>query len=298
MFSRYIKRSEDVKRVRLRAYSPEDRDHAQRERDMILTLLGEIEGKEAFIALMQLADANVDQDIRPYIRRAALARAEADANLKPWTPADFHTFTKNLERNPGSPRELFDLVCNRLLDFKHELEESDDSIASIVLKEEAETKQRTFFGKLFRERAQGRYFAPNEEELADSKRPDIRIHGSDLDRPVAIEFKIADNWSGPDLFERLQNQLCNDYLRDARSTFGVFLMTNRAAKRQSWEHPVTRASLTFDELCDSLQVFADEYIAQRADIDGIRVIGIDLRKRLKEKRPDPNPRTRKVPAVK
>ncbi|MBY3417071.1 hypothetical protein HFN87_27820 [Rhizobium laguerreae] len=298
IFCRHIKRTEDTKRVHLQSYSPEDRDHAQRERDMVLTMLGEIEGKEAFVALMELADTHLDQDIRPYIRRAALARAEADANLKPWSAADFHAFAKDLDRHPGSPRELFDLVCNRLLDFKQELEEGDDSIASIVHTVDAETVQRNFFGKLFRDKANGRYFAPNEEELADAKRPDLRIHATDIHGPVPIEFKIADNWSGSELFERLQNQLCNDYLRDARSSYGVFLMSNRAVKRKSWEHPITGVTLTFDELCIALQDFAGKYIAKRPDIDGIKVVGIDLTKRLQARRPDPTPRSMRMPLQK
>ncbi len=297
IFCRYIKHPEDTKRVHLQAHTPEDRDDAQRERDAVLTMLGEIEGKEAFVALMELADTHVDQNLRPYIRRAALARAEADANLKPWTAADFHTFEKDLDRNPGSQRELFDLVCNRLLDFKQELEEGDDSIASIVHKASKETEQRNFFGKLFRDRANGRYFAPNEEELADAKRPDLRIHAPGVEGPVPIEFKIADKWTGSKLFERLQNQLVNDYLRDARSAYGVFLMSYRGKERQSWEHPVTSAILNFDELCIALQVFIDDYIAKRPDVDGIRVIGIDLTKRLQQRRPDPAPRaTRKTAA--
>ncbi|MBY3483350.1 NACHT domain-containing protein [Rhizobium laguerreae] len=298
IFCRHIKRSDETEHFVFGFYSPEDSHDAQRERDMLLNMLGEIEGKEAFVALMKLAETHADQYLRPYMRRAALARAEADANLKPWSAADFHAFTKDLDRNPGSLRELFDLVCNRLLDFKQELEEGDDSIASIVHKVDAETVQRNFFGKLFRDRANGRYFAPNEEELADAKRPDLRIHATDIHGPVPIEFKIADNWSGSELFERLQNQLCNDYLRDERSSYGVFLMSNRAVKRKSWEHPITGVALTFDELCIALQEFADEYIAKRPDIDGIKVIGIDLTKRLKVRRPDPVPRSKRMPSKK
>ncbi|MFS2150676.1 hypothetical protein [Rhizobium sp. Rhizsp42] len=293
IFGRHIKRPEDTKRFDRRTSSPEGRNYAQRERDAILTMLGEIEGKEAFVALMELADTHSDLNLRPYIRRAAIARAEADANLKPWSAADFHAFGKDLDRKPGSPRELFDLVCNRLLDFKQDLEEADDSIASIIHKATEETEQRNFFGKLFRDRANGRYFAPNEEELADAKRPDLRIHAPGVQGPVPIEFKVADKWTGSKLFERLQNQLVNDYLRDARSSHGVFLMSNRGVERGNWVHPLTGASLTFDELCSSLQEFVDDYIAKRPDVDGIKVIGIDLTKRLRERRPDPAPRAKR-----
>ena len=54
---------------------------------------------------------------------------------------------------------------------------------------------------------------PQEEELADAKRPDLRFLGIAFDAPVPVELKLADNWSGPKLFERLEAQLCGDYPR-------------------------------------------------------------------------------------
>ena len=40
-----------------------------------------------------------------------------------------------------------------------------------------------------------------------------------FDGRVPTELKLADKWSGPDLFERLENELAGDYLD---VTFGVW----------------------------------------------------------------------------
>jgi hypothetical protein len=67
-----------------------------------------------------------------------------------------------------------------------------------------------YIGNWLRQHARGRYSVPQEEEFADATRPDMRFHGAGFDAPVPMELKLADNWSGPHLFERLENQLCGD----------------------------------------------------------------------------------------
>ena len=62
------------------------------------------------------------------------------------------------------------------------------------------------------------------EEFADRKRTDIRFLSTHFDGPVPVELKLADHWSGTVLAERLENQLCNDYLRDQRSDRGIFFL--------------------------------------------------------------------------
>lgn len=79
-------------------------------------------------------------------------------------------------------------------------------------------------------RAAGRYIFPQEEELADAKRPDLRFLGVGFDAPVPAELKLADKWIGPHLFERLEIQLCGDYLHDVRSSRGIFVIVYRGTK--------------------------------------------------------------------
>ena len=104
---------------------------------------------------------------------------------------------------------MAELAVLRLFDLKDDLEHGDSSIAGILQAVTQETDMRKYIGRELREKAFGRYSIPQEEELADAKRPDLRFHGVDFDGPVPAELKLADNsWSGPKLFERLENQLC------------------------------------------------------------------------------------------
>ena len=117
-----------------------------------------------------------------------------------------------------------------------------------------------------------------EEELADATRPDLRIHNADVDAPVAIELKIADNWSYTQLSAALRDQLVGRYMRDQRSRYGVFLLTWHGGK-QRWRHRGSSRILAFDQLVVSLQEEADAIVAQDPGVDDLAVVGVDLTRR-------------------
>lgn len=62
--------------------------------------------------------------------------------------------------------------------------------------------------------------------------------------PRSRKLKLADNWTGPEIFERLENQLCGDYLRDIRSSRGIFLLVYRG-KKTSWKIQMEILELVF-----------------------------------------------------
>jgi hypothetical protein len=120
-----------------------------------------------------------------------------------------------------------------------------------------------------------------EEELADAKRPDLRFHGVGFDGPVAAELKLADKWTGPHLFERLEMQLCGDYLRDMRSSRGIFGLVYHGTKT-SWDLPNGKRAESFDALIEALQDHWTVLAPQFPTVEDVRVIGIDLTKRGKD----------------
>ena len=111
--------------------------------------------------------------------------------------------------------------------------------------------------------------------MADAKRPDLRFHGMGFDGPVPVELKLASNWTGPQLFERLENQLCGDYLRDVKSSRGIFLLVHNGDK-SSWEHPAGGRLASFDALVAGLQAHWEILSTKLANVEDIRIIGIDL----------------------
>lgn len=116
--------------------------------------------------------------------------------------------------------------------------------------------------------------------LADRKKPDIRIHGVGFDNPVPIELKVADNWTGPKLVERLHNQLCGQYLRDIRSNCGIYILVC-CDDHKHWQHSESGKNLEFSAFVQLLKKEAEEIISTDQKIESIRIIGIDLTKRLR-----------------
>lgn len=275
IMNEYVRHSEDINRAGTGVYSPELRDDAQEARNKLFNILNKISGKEAFLAIMDIAQAHPDEAARPWMLLHAKTKATQDGDIEPWTLPQVKDFNEKLVRTPGNHRELAELAVLRLLDLKDELEHGDTSIAGILKGVELETDMRKYIGKELRDKALNRYSASQEEELADAKKPDFRFVGVGFDGPVPAELKLADKWSGPDLFERLENQLCGDYLRDRRSNRGIFLLVTRG-KKVGWDIPDSSNRVDFTGLIDALQRHWSQISPKFPKIDDIAVIGIDL----------------------
>lgn len=270
----HIRRDADIDRADGGVYTPELRDDAQDARDALLSALCEIPGAEAFSALRTVVDAFPD---RPWLGRLLRDRAEADADLDAWKPEDVRDFDQSQLQMPRNHSQLARLVEQRILDLKDELELGDTSLAGILISLNEETKLRQFIGRELREKAGNRYNAVQEEELAGGRggvKPDIRVHGHGFDAPVPVELKFADSWSGPHLVERLENQLCKNYLSDPRSTRGLFIVVTRG-RQMNWDLPDGKR-VNFDGLVSGLQDHWRDLSHAYPGIENVAVIGIDL----------------------
>lgn len=276
---KYVKQCDDIDRAGKGVYSPQLRDDAQDARNHLFELLKNIPGKEAYLAIDEISTAHPDANSRPWFGLQAKLKAEADADSSPWTVEQVCDFHQTLERTPTTHKELFDLAVMRLLDLKADIEHGDSSVASVLMTATGEVDIRKYFGDRLRQGSKSRYAIPQEEELADAKRPDFRWFGMGFDAPVPMELKLADKWPGPALFERLENQLCGDYLRDARSSRGIYLLCYRGIDRQNWVPTRDAKAVNFDELVLALQNHWLQISERFPQIDEIRVIGIDLTKR-------------------
>jgi hypothetical protein len=277
LVNEYVRIADDIQRAGTGVYSPGLRDDAQNARDGLLALIRETPGKEAFLALEEIARAHPSESLRPWSAFYAQQKATADSQTPPWPPEKVIDFHNTLESSPTTHRELWSLAIDRLLDLKHVLEESDSSWAELLLPSSQETAVRKFIGDWCRDRAASRYGVVQEEQLADDKRPDYRFLNTQFDAPVPVELKLSQNWSGPQHFERLENQLCGDYLRDDRSSCGIFLLVSRDDQTR-WETP-KGDRVGFDGLVAALQEHWLNIASRYPGAEDIKVIGIDLTKR-------------------
>jgi|CXWL01.1.fsa_nt_gi hypothetical protein len=275
----YIREGEDINRTGSGVYTPGLRDEAQDARDALFNQLKKIPGKEAFVALDEIAKQHPNAQSRPWLVSYAKTKAEQDADLTAWSSAQVRDFHEHLNRTPTNHRELADLAIMRFLDLKDDLENGDDSVAKVLLLVKEEPEMRNFLAHELREKALGRYTINQEEELADDKRPDLRFHGTGFDAPVPAELKLANKWTGPKLFERLENQLSGDYLRDNRSSRGILALVNLSPSK-CWQLPSSDL-VDFDGLVQALQNHWKSIANKHSHVEDIAIIGIDLMKRFK-----------------
>lgn len=227
------------------------------------------------LALMEMEHAHPAIKSRPWMGFHAKTKATLDADFAPWMPNQVKEFNDARVATPANHRELWYFGVERLEDLKHELEHGDESIASILQGTDQETEFRKFIGGWLRGKAGGRYSVPPEEELADAKRPDLRFRGATFDGPVPVELKVADNWTGPHLFERMEVQLSGDYLRDAHSSRGIFLLIYIGTKK-SWDLPSGGKAESFEGMLTALRQHWSVISSQYANVEDLAIVGIDL----------------------
>ena len=276
---KHVRYSDDVDRANKGVYSPGLRDNAQDARERLVAILTEIPGRDAFLALNDISERHPEPNARPWFTLRARTKAEADSERPVWTAAQVSQFNKDYERTPANHQELFDLAVLRLEDLKHEQEDGTFSIATVVINVDQETELRNLIGVWCTDRARGRYLISQELELPDAKRPEIWWTTTKFNGPVPTELKIADNWSGPELFERLENQLAGDYLRDDASVRGVYLLVWRGIQKR-WQLPgKNKKWVNFTELLAALQYHWTSVTNAHPSVEEVKVIGIDLTKR-------------------
>lgn len=273
----HVRSREDIERANKGAYSPGLRDDAQDARERLVAILTEIPGRDAYLALKDISERHPEPNMRPWLKLQARMKAEADSERPPWHPEQVGQFNRDFERTPANHRELFDLAVLRLLDLKHELEDGDNSTATLVTKADTEPDLRNWISAWCQD-GSGRYMIHQEVELPDAKRPDLSWTCSGFTGRVPTELKIADNWTGPQLFERLERQLAGDYLRDDASNRGIYLLVWRG-DRGRWRLPSGGEWANFGGLVKALQAYWASVADANPLVEEVKVIGIDLTKR-------------------
>ncbi len=92
LMQRYIREDEDINRAGGGAYSPSLRDNAQDARNALFTQLTKIPGKEAFVALDEIAKQHPNAQSRPWLASYAKTKAQQDADFTAWSPAQYASF--------------------------------------------------------------------------------------------------------------------------------------------------------------------------------------------------------------
>ena len=278
LMHRYIKVDEDIERVGSGAFSPELRDDAQDTRDGLFNVLRDIPGRQTFLVLQELGDNHPSEAARSWMLRSACERAEKDGDVEDWSDDQLRDFDSSQFLTPETNAQLFSLALQKLIDMRAWLEDGDDSPYQTWQRVEAETEMRNLITGRLNDFADRRYECAQENEMPNAQRPDIWVMRPGI-TPVPIELKILDNgWTGPDLCERLRNQLAGDYLRAEGGGRGIMLLVWQGrAKDRKWEVGGRRVDL--DGLEAALQGYWRSISTSWPGIDEVRVIVINLTRR-------------------
>jgi len=276
LMHRHIRTADDIERAGKGVYSPGLRDDAQDGRNALFTMLSDIPGKATYLALRNLMHSHPNVDARSWMGTLARRRAETDGDLEPWSTDQVREFERYQARTPASNRQLFDLTVDRLIDMRNWLETGDDSPYRTWQRAGDEVEMRNLIADHLKRSAAGRYTCAQENELANAQRPDIWVQSPAVPDPVPIELKVLDKgWSGPDLCERLRNQLVGDYLRSGESRSGVFLLVWQGqAQPRRWRIDGTLIKLA--KLEDALECYWQTIANECPQVVGVKVVVIDL----------------------
>jgi len=267
----YVNRDTDIDRIGGGVYSPGDRDHAQEFRDSLLTILTNNDGDESEHFLVELADDIAMARSREWILHLLEERRSRLADGQHWSGSDVRAFVRDFELHPRNESDLFGIALRRLSDVKDRLELSDESPRRELRDGDRETEFRSWLARKLGEISRNQYTIPEEEEIPLG-RPDLRFERPGMG-PVSVELKWAHRWNTAQLVERLENQLVGQYMRATNARFGIYVI-GRIRSRQLWRHDGIDRS--FDQLLAFLQHRADQILAERPGILGLRVLGLDF----------------------
>ena len=251
------------------------RERAQHFSGGLLSRLENDEDSSATEVLRELADDLAMTRLRDWILNLMDNRLVNEADCAPWAPADVREFAEHYEVDPKNDRDLFAIARNRLQDLKRDVEQSDNSARTELHLDDPEMELRRWIQRKLMERSRNRYTTPQEAEIDQQQRPDIRLENPRT-HPVSIKVKWAENWSVPKLLERLENQLVGQYLRAHNSRYGIYFL-GCIGKKQGWEDPASGKKLNFEEVVNIVRQRAVHLVKINPKVSGLEVVSIDFR---------------------
>jgi hypothetical protein len=276
MMHQYIRDEDDNVRINGIECTIGLRDYAQSARNILFDLLSKIPGKSSYTAITELIEEHPVPAYQNHFKTLAYRRAEEDSDIEVWSVGQLIEFEESLTMTPATHRQLFELVVHQLHDLKSWLECGNDSPWQIWQRAERETAMRNLIVGWLNQTSQRQFTIVQEAEIANAQRPDIWVQCQSVNSPVPIELKLLEKWSGPQLCERLRNQLVGDYLREPSAKFGVMLLVWRGTDQTQRRWEINGSRVELKELARALKHYWNSIADEYPDVDDIAVIVIDL----------------------
>ncbi|WP_316233577.1 hypothetical protein [Bradyrhizobium sp. SZCCHNPS2010] len=272
-------------------YSPGSRDNAESARNVILSVLLEKPGADAYQAMKRLADDPIFALRSLRFHELARGKAERDAEIPAWTAAEVLTFERNGTAPAKTGDDLLRVVLGVLADTALDLTKGDFNSRALLERAKDEEEVQNWLAEQMNFRARGRFQAAREPEVALGDKPDLIISSTSAPCQVAIEVKHGGkDWTARDLEGALRTQLAEDYLKPGSRRHGVLVITHHKDRR--WLRVSDNKPITFAELINWLSAIAETITENAVGHIAVSCIGIDAW------RPDPSLPKAPVPRAK
>jgi hypothetical protein len=268
----HIKPKDDL--VHHGTYSPGSRDNAEAARNVILSVLLERPGADAYYAMKRLADDPIVALRSHRFRELARGKAERDAEIPAWTAAEVLKFERESTAPAKTGTDLLRVVLGVLADIQHNLTRGDFSSRALLEKAKDEYEVQPWLAEQMLLRAKGRFHIIREGEIALRDRPDIFVASTTSTCQVAVEIKHGGKgWSGPDLEDALRVQLAEDYLKPEFRRHGVLVVTHHRNRR--WQRTSGSKKIEFVELIQWLSGIAATINHNASGHIAVKCVGLD-----------------------
>lgn len=264
------------------AYSPDDRDHAQRARGALLNAVLTAPGAAGWKAKLELASDPQFVDLKDRAVALARERAAEEAEGPAFTEAEVVALDTYGEAPPTTRDAMFAIMRDRLEDI-------DDLLLQDVSPREAwanitrEHLMRRELARELRNHANHMYTVDQEAATADEKETDIRLRATRSQQQATIELKIGEKpRSAAVLRKALKDQLLKKYMAADDCRAGCLVVTVRSGK--TWTHPRSGTRLDLNGLIAMLNEEASRLAAKLGGSIRLMAKGIDLRPRLQTER--------------
>tara|TARA_R110002049_G_scaffold309295_1_gene520415 strand:- start:176 stop:4549 length:4374 start_codon:yes stop_codon:yes gene_type:complete len=259
---------EDVKHESV--YSPGKQDHAESNRRNYTNMLAAFQTPDAVNAFGRLAKSKTLSSYRDtFLYQIELMKRGAGRRPE-FSPDEAIRFLNDQSKPPATVDEFRKLCLKHLQTLLERLHTSDDDESAFFRRGEAkEGDLRNWLAARLRDVGERYYTVIREQEVAGEKRPDLRLHSRvDALGKVSVEIKLADmgHWKGDQLVNTPDEQLSNQYLFEASSHTGIYVLVNASrprkvekdkktnkVKRSAFRKKVAGKAVNFEELVALVQ---------------------------------------------
>jgi hypothetical protein len=270
-----VRVEDDVPRKSGVAFSPTQREDAERARGAAFSRLLHTPGRAAFNAILNLRKVQGFPIDEARLRQFAKEHAARTADFTAWKPSEVIEFEKTAQAAPQTTRELQLVGLRRITDLQYDLIHDDFQQGKTLAQQETEKDVQKFIADRLRLTQGHLYSVEREVHVADEKEPDVRLRAKATDASVPIEIKVAESWTLPQLEDALITQLCGKYLRARDARNGILLLVHNRPKPKGWARRAGKM-LAFPAVVARLQKLAIRIAGSEEDAPQPEMATLDM----------------------